>query len=319
MKEITECIGNIGQANSTIFTTLDLTSGFWQMHLDEESQKLTIFTVPRKGQFHWITSPMGLLGCPANLQRLIEGVLCDIPNVLVYIDDLLVHTDTHQKHLAVLNKVLARLHKNHLRITLEKCIFVNRDVSYLGFTLMLDGIKPGKNKLKAIKDAKPSTEIKMIRSFVRLCNFFWTHAHQRFTLITSPLFLLTHNDSGYKSGPPPEAALQAFWALQNQLTPEPVMAFPKSDHLYALITDATTGTEDTPGGLGTILRQLDQDGNFYAISFASRQPKDYLKKLFSISSGSCCHRMGLIYEASNSSCILTTSCWKNWATCTPKQ
>jgi hypothetical protein len=54
MKEITECIGDIGQANSTIFTTLDLTSGFWQMQLDEDSQKLTSFTIPGKGQFHWI-------------------------------------------------------------------------------------------------------------------------------------------------------------------------------------------------------------------------------------------------------------------------
>jgi hypothetical protein len=45
MKEITECIG---RANSTIFTTLDLTSGFWQMQLDEDSQKLTAFTILAK-------------------------------------------------------------------------------------------------------------------------------------------------------------------------------------------------------------------------------------------------------------------------------
>jgi hypothetical protein len=59
MKEITECIGDIGRADSTIFTTLDLTSGFWHMQLDEDSQKLTAFTIPGMGQFHWITSPMG--------------------------------------------------------------------------------------------------------------------------------------------------------------------------------------------------------------------------------------------------------------------
>ncbi len=146
MKEITECIGDIGRANSNIFTTLDLTSGFWQMQLDEDSQKLTAFTIPGKGQFHWITSPMGLLGCPASFQRLMEGVLRDIPNVLVYIDDLLVHTDTHEKHLAILDDVLARLHKNHLKINLEKCVFGNKEVSYLGFTLTPEGIKPGKNK-----------------------------------------------------------------------------------------------------------------------------------------------------------------------------
>jgi hypothetical protein len=127
MKEITECIGDIGRANSMIFTTLDLTSGFWQMQLDEDSQKLTAFTIPVKGQFHWITSPMGLLGCPASFQRLMEGVLCDILNVLVYINDLLVHTDMHEKHLQVLDQVLARLHKNHLKINLEKCVFRNKE------------------------------------------------------------------------------------------------------------------------------------------------------------------------------------------------
>jgi hypothetical protein len=50
MKEITECIGDIGRANSTIFLTLDLTSGFWQMQLDEKSQHLTAFTIPGQGQ-----------------------------------------------------------------------------------------------------------------------------------------------------------------------------------------------------------------------------------------------------------------------------
>jgi len=99
MKEITECIGDIGRANSTIFSTLDLTSGFWQMKLDEDSQPLTAFTIPGKGQFAWVTSPMGLLGCPASFQRLMEAVLRNINNVLVYIDDLLIHTATHEEHL----------------------------------------------------------------------------------------------------------------------------------------------------------------------------------------------------------------------------
>jgi hypothetical protein len=65
MKEITECMGDTGRANSTIFSTLDLTSGFWQMKLNEDSQDLTAFTIPGKGQFAWVTSPLGLLGCPA--------------------------------------------------------------------------------------------------------------------------------------------------------------------------------------------------------------------------------------------------------------
>jgi len=55
------------------------------------------------------------------------------------------------------------------------------------------------------------------------------------------------------------------------------MAFPKANRQYALITDAATGRAYTPGGLSTILTQIDKEGNFHTISFASRQLKDHEK------------------------------------------
>ncbi len=123
MKEIMEFIGDIGQANSTIFSTLDLTSGFWQMQLDEKSQPLTAFTIPSKGQCHW----MGLLGCPASFQRLMEGVMRNISNIIVDIDDPLVHTTDHEEHLKILEKVLERLHLHNLKINLDKFFFGNKE------------------------------------------------------------------------------------------------------------------------------------------------------------------------------------------------
>jgi hypothetical protein len=197
MKEITECIGDIGRANSTIFSTLDLTSRFWQMQIDEKSQPLMAFTIPGQGQYQWITSPMGLLGCPTSFQHLKEGVLRNISNVIIYIDDLLVHTQMHEEHLKVLEQVLEHLHTHNLKINLDKCFFGNKEVSYLGFTITPEGIKPGKNKQKAIKDAKPPTDVKTIQSFVGLCNFIGTHI-KNFAIIVAPLFKLTRKDSGYK-------------------------------------------------------------------------------------------------------------------------
>ncbi len=70
MKEITECIGDIGWAISNIFTMLDLTSGFWQMQLDEDSQKLTAFTIPGKGQFPLDHLTHGTLGVPGKFPML---------------------------------------------------------------------------------------------------------------------------------------------------------------------------------------------------------------------------------------------------------
>ena len=130
------------------------------------------------------------------------------------------------------------------------------------------GIKPGRNKLQANRDAQPPTNINMVRSFVGLSNFFRTHIKD-FAIIAAPLFRVTRMDSGYKSGPLPPDALHAFKVLQQQLTSDPVMAFPQSDRQYALITDAATGSADSSGGLGAILTQIDKNGKHYAISFAS--------------------------------------------------
>jgi Reverse transcriptase (RNA-dependent DNA polymerase) len=107
------------------------------MKLEEKLQPLTTFTIPGKGQFHWITLPVGLLGCPASFQQLMEGVLRNLQNIIVYIDDLLVHSDTHDKHLQILEKVLDQLRQNHLKIKLENTIFSNKEVSYFYLKLQL--------------------------------------------------------------------------------------------------------------------------------------------------------------------------------------
>ena len=270
MKEISECIGEIGRAHSTIFSTLDLTSGFWQMPLHPNDSHLTAFTVPSKGQFEWITSPMGLLGCPASFQRLMESVMEGIQKVIVYIDDLLIHSQTHEEHLLTLKSVFDRLLENGLKINLEKCVFGNKEVSYLGFTLTPDGITPGKDKLQAIKSALPPTDIKMVRSFIGLCNFFRTHI-KNFATISAPLTRLTRKDSGYKGGVLPPEAMRAFLTLKLALTSDPVVAYPRSDRHYALIVDASTGTATSEGGMGAILTQIDSAGQFHVISYGSRQ------------------------------------------------
>ena len=91
MRDITECIGEIGRSGSTIFSTLDLTAGFCQMLLETSSQTYTAFTVPGQGQFQWVFSPMGLLGCPTSFQSMMEAVVKSQEGIIMYIDNLLVH------------------------------------------------------------------------------------------------------------------------------------------------------------------------------------------------------------------------------------
>jgi transposase InsO family protein len=207
---------------------------------------------------------------------MMETIMRGIQNVLVYIDDLLLHSKDHEHHLQVLEEVLQRLAQNNIKINIEKCIFGNPNVSYLGYRLTPEGIKPGQDKLEAVRKALPPTDTTMVKSFYGLCNFFRSHIKD-FATIASPLTKITRKDSTYKGGPLPPDALEAFNKLKSALSSEPVVAYPRSDRAYALIADASTGTDKLEGGLGAILTQVDDKGTFYVIAYGSRQLKEFEK------------------------------------------
>jgi hypothetical protein len=66
MKDIHNCIGDIGRAESTIFSILDLTSSFWQMPFQKGSVPKTAFTVPGLGKYEWLMFLMGPPGCESS-------------------------------------------------------------------------------------------------------------------------------------------------------------------------------------------------------------------------------------------------------------
>jgi hypothetical protein len=138
------------------------------MMLSPECRKYTSFTIPGVSQFEWIALPMGLLGAPRSFQRLMEIVIHNLSNILAYIDDLLVHTKDHGKHLEILDELFTRLRKHGLKINLLKSFFSATEVSYLGFKLTPDRIKPRAGKLKAVVAAKPPNNITKVRAFLGL-------------------------------------------------------------------------------------------------------------------------------------------------------
>jgi hypothetical protein len=118
IKEVRECIDEIR------YSCIDLTSGFWQIELEEESRQYTAFSVPGKAaRYHWCVAPMGLQGLPASFARLMDYVMGGIMGVLTYIDNVLVHNKGHEDHLRTVEEVLLRLRKYGLKLNADKSIF----------------------------------------------------------------------------------------------------------------------------------------------------------------------------------------------------
>jgi hypothetical protein len=197
-----------------------------------------------------------------------ETVVNGILNVIVHINDLLVNSATHEDHLAMLGQVLKCLVQHKIKINLQKCIFGSKEVSYLGFCLTEEGIKPGTDKLKAVKNTPPPSNVHEVRQFLGLCNFFRGHVHN-FAQLTSPLTSLTNKDCSWKGGQLPPDALKAFQELQTYLCSEPIVDYPRRNRPYALIVDASLGDDKKKGGLGAILTQINQNGEHCVIAYAS--------------------------------------------------
>ena len=126
------------------------------------------------------------------------------------------------------------------------------------------------DKLKAVSKAILPASVHKIRQFLGLCNFFRTHVWN-FAQLTAPLTMLTQKDCKWKGGALPPLALTAFKEFQTYLCSEPVVAYPRQDRPYALITDASLGIDQQPGGLGAILTQNDGKGEHCVIAYASRK------------------------------------------------
>ena len=279
IRETREYIDAIGANKSKFFSACDLTSSFWQQELEEASRQYTAFTVPGRGtRYMFSVSAMGLQGSPSSFAKLMDHVMRGVQDQLTFIDDMLVHSPTIDRHMVALENVLLRLRKYNLKLNIDKSIFAAEEVQYLGFTVSGTGVSPSTDKLEAIRDAKPPTTPRQVRQWVGVCNYFrWMLPS--FSKYSSILTALTKKESKWMNQPLPEQARRAFEDLKAALCSPPVVVYPDKDKEFILHTDGALGDKATgvPGGLGAALTQLDDQGRERAIAYGSRALKDHEK------------------------------------------
>ena len=257
------------------FSCLDLKSGYYQVEISEEDKPKTAFTAGPLGFFEFNRLPFGLTNAPASYQRLMEKCLTGLQphECLVYIDDIVVHSSTVGENLSRLEKAFKRLAQAGLKLRPDKCRFLQRRVSYLGYVISEHGIHTDDSKIECLKEWPTPRNVEELRKFLGFAGYYRKFVKD-YGKIARPLTNLTkgqqNRSAKKKSGmmKPPEwkwgsGEQQAFDMIIEALCQAPVLAYADYNKPFVLHTDASLL------GLGAVLYQR-QDGEMKVIAYASR-------------------------------------------------
>ncbi|XP_053395664.1 uncharacterized protein K02A2.6-like [Mercenaria mercenaria] len=257
LPKIEDIFASLGKGKS--FSKIDLKNAYLQVEVDEDSkQYLTIST--HKGLFRYNRLVFGIASAPAIFQRLIEQVVGDIPKVEVILDDMIVTGQDDNEHLETLEKVLSRLSEYGLKVNIEKCAFMNDKVVFCGHEITKDGLHKTTEKINAIKDAPPIKNVRDLRSFLGLVQYYAKFLPNLATVL-HPLHQLLTKNAKWKWT---KACQDAVAKVKEMITSDLVLINYDPDLPIILACDASSF------GIGTVLSHKLPNGTERPIAFALR-------------------------------------------------
>lgn len=255
---IEDILDQLGDAK--YFTTLDLASGFHQIEMNPEDKQKTAFSTPL-GHYEFNRMPFGLKNAPATFQRLMNTVLAGLQGIdcFVYLDDIVIYGKSLSEHNERLTKIFEKLRTHNLKLQVDKCEFLRKEVAYLGHIISEKGVKPNPDKIQAILNIKTPKNQKDIKSFLGLVGYYRKFI-PKFAHISKPLTKLLKKDTPFNFD---ENCIQSFNTLKQSLTQEPILQYPNFNEPFVLTTDASNEA------IGSILSQ-GQIGKDLPISYFSK-------------------------------------------------
>lgn len=246
-------------AGGKVFSKLDLSHAYQQLELDAESQHyVTVNT--HKGTYRYLRMPYGVSSAPSIFQSVMDQILQGMDHVMCFLDDILITAESEQEHLKLLDEVLTRLEKCGVRVNLAKCEFAKKSVDYLGHLIDAEGIHPTSEKLDAITNSQKPKDVKELRSYLGLINYYAKFI-PRMSTVLRPLHLLLMKDREWRWTPECDDAMQKCTDL---LTSQQVLVHYDCRKPLRLATDAS------PTGVGAVLSHVMENGDEKPIAFASR-------------------------------------------------
>ncbi|GJZ70820.1 putative reverse transcriptase domain-containing protein [Tanacetum coccineum] len=248
---------------SSIYSKIDLRSGYHQLRVREEDIPKTAFRT-RYGHYEFQVMPFGLTNAPAVFMDLMNRVCKPYLDkfVIVFIDDILIYSKNKQEHAEHLKLILELLKKEQLYAKFSKCEFWIPKVQFLGHVIDSQGIHVDPAKIESVKDWASPKSATEIRQFLGLAGYYRRFI-EGFSKIAKPMTKLTQKKVKFDWS---DKAETAFQLIKHKLCSAPILALPEGNEDFIAYCDASIK------GLGAVLMQREK-----VIAYASRQLKIHEK------------------------------------------
>ena len=249
-------------AGSTCFTKLDLKGAFNLIRMKQGDEWKAAFRCVY-GHYEPLVVQFGETNGPAVCQRMMTELLKDFIDlfVVVYLDDILIFSKDLEEHKRHVASVLERLMDNKLIVKASKCLFHCPEVTFLGFVISSNGISADPEKVDAVQNFPVPWNLKSVRSFLGLINFYRRFIPD-FSKLALPLTKLTKKNAPFIWT---DDCQLAFETLRNRLTQDVTLPHIDPDAPFYLATDASDLA------LGAVLSQPDSSGQIRPVAFYSRK------------------------------------------------
>ncbi|KAL0354353.1 UNVERIFIED_CONTAM: Transposon Ty3-G Gag-Pol polyprotein [Sesamum angustifolium] len=127
---------------ATVFSKIDLRSGYWQLRVEKRSIPKTAFRT-RYNHYEFVVMPFGLTNAPAAFMSLMNKTLHSFLDqfVIVFIDDILIYSSSREEHEQHLRTVLQILREKQLYAKFSKCEFWMEEIAFLGHIVSKEGVQ----------------------------------------------------------------------------------------------------------------------------------------------------------------------------------
>jgi hypothetical protein len=245
------------------FTKLDVRWGFNNVRIKEGDEWKAAFRTNR-GLFEPLVMFFGLTNSPATFQTMMNDIFRELiaeGSVVVYLDDILIFTESVEQHRKITRRVLKVLEENRLFLKPSKCEFEKIKVEYLGVIISYNSVEMDPVKIAGVAEWPTPTNKKEVQSFLGFTNFYRRFIRD-FSHHARPLFDLTKNDVKWHWDS--EERL-AFDALKAQITSAPILSSPDNSSPFRIEADSS----DFATG-AVLSQQSPEDEKWHPVAFLSK-------------------------------------------------